>query len=241
MHSAFPPALGTVVFDLDGTLVDSAQDVTEAVNRTLADHGLDPIDEATGRTLMGEGGRVRTRKAFAMRGVELDRAALDAAVRRFVAHYAAHPVERTVAYPGVPETLRGLRDAGLTLAVCTNKYEDSARDVLGRLGLLDWFADVAGADSFDVRKPHPGHLLKLLARIGRPASGAAMVGDSVHDVEAAHAAGLPVIAVTWGYSDRPARSLGAEAAIERFDALPDALRALFSPPVPPPRTARPIS
>jgi phosphoglycolate phosphatase len=209
----------TVVFDLDGTLIDSAVDVGAAVNRVLADHGLAPIDETLQRTLMGEGGRVRTRKAFALRGHQLDDATLSARVRDFVRYYAENPVERTVAYPGVGETIRRLADGGVRLAVCTNKYEDSARDILARLDLMPPIEDAAGADSFDVRKPHPDHILKLLARMGADPATALMVGDSIHDVEAARAAGLKVIAVSWGYTDKPAQTLGANAVIDRFDDL----------------------
>ncbi|MCW5749379.1 MAG: HAD-IIIA family hydrolase [Alphaproteobacteria bacterium] len=216
----------TVVFDLDGTLIDSAEDVGAAVNRVLADHGLAPIDAATQRTLMGEGGRVRTRKAFALRGQELDDIALSARVRDFVRYYAENPIAHTTAYPGVPETLRRLDAAGVRLGVCTNKYEDSARDILARLGLMPPIADAAGADSFDVRKPHPGHILKLLARMGADPATALMVGDSIHDVAAARAAGLKVIAVSWGYTTVPARELGADTVIERFADLLEAATAL---------------
>ncbi len=209
----------TVIFDLDGTLIDSAGDVGAAVNRVLADHGLAPIDAEAQRSLMGEGGRVRTRKAFALRGKDLDEAELSARVRDFVRYYAEHPIDSTVPYPGVIDTLGRLADAGVRMAVCTNKYEGSARDVLARLGLMPPIEDAAGADSFDVRKPHPGHILNLLARMGAAPGEALMVGDSIHDVKAAKAAGLPVIAVSWGYTLTPARELGADAVIDRFDDL----------------------
>jgi phosphoglycolate phosphatase len=216
----------TVIFDLDGTLIDSAHDVAAAVNRVLADHGLAPIDAIEQRALMGEGGRVRTRKAFAMRGVLLDDRQLGARVRDFVRYYAESPVASTRPYPGVPETLAHLAGAGVRMCVCTNKYEDSARDILVRLGLMPPVADVAGADSFDVRKPHPGHVLKLLARMRADPAGALMVGDSIHDVEAAHGAGLPVVVVSWGYSLTPPRELGADAVIDRFADLLDSAREL---------------
>jgi len=222
--AAFP--FRTVIFDLDGTLIDSAADVGAAVNRMLADHGLAPIDVTTQRALMGEGGRVRTRKAFALRGRTLDEAALSARVRDFVRYYDERPVANTIPYPGVIPTLHRLADADVRLGVCTNKYEGSARDILARLGLMPPIEDAAGADSFDVRKPHPGHILKLLARMDADPGTALMVGDSIHDVEAAHAAGLPVIAVSWGYTQVPAAELGADAVIERFDDLMDAASRL---------------
>jgi phosphoglycolate phosphatase len=230
MTTTDPFPFGTIVFDLDGTLIDSAGDVGAAVNRVLADHGLAPIDGPTQRALMGEGGRVRTRQAFAMRGVALDDEALSVRVRDFVRYYAENPVGTTRAYPGVSETLQRLAVSGVRMAVCTNKYEESARDVLKRLALMPPIEDAAGADSFDVRKPHPGHVLKLLARMGADPATALMVGDSIHDVEAAHAAGLKVVAVSWGYTSTPARALGADAVIDRFDELIDTAVALAARP-----------
>lgn len=222
--AAFP--FSTIVFDLDGTLIDSARDVGEAVNRVLADHGLAPLDEATQRSLMGEGGRVRTQKAFALRGVDLDEAGLRARVADFIRYYAERPVVHTRAYDGVAETLDALSRAGVRLAVCTNKYEASARDVLSRLDLMAMITDVAGADTFDVRKPDPGHILKLLARMGVGPAEAAMVGDSVHDVHAGQRAGLPTVAVSWGYTETPAHLLGADAVVERFAEIPGTLAGL---------------
>lgn len=219
----------TIVFDLDGTLIDSARDVGEAVNRVLAEHGLEPLDEATMRSLMGEGGRVRTRKAFALRGVSLDDAALSERVGDFVRHYAERPVVHTRVYDGVAETLAALVGSGVRLAVCTNKYEASARDVLERLGLLTMISDVAGADTFEVRKPDPGHILKLLTRMDADPAQAAMVGDSVHDVHAGQRAGLPTVAVSWGYTETPAHQLGADAVVERFADIPAALARLRPP------------
>lgn len=216
----------TIVFDLDGTLIDSARDVGEAVNRVLADHGLAPIDEATQRALMGEGGRVRMRKALALRGVTLDEKALRARVDDFIRYYAERPVVHTRAYDGVAETLPALAASGVRLAVCTNKYEDSARDVLARLGLMAAISDIAGADTFDVRKPDPGHVTKLLARMGADPLAAAMVGDSAHDVHAGKRAGLPTVAVSWGYTETPARQLGADAVVERFADIPAVLAGL---------------
>ncbi|HJQ58111.1 MAG TPA: HAD-IIIA family hydrolase [Vineibacter sp.] len=216
----------TVVFDLDGTLIDSAADVGAAVNRVLADHGLAPIDDTLQRSLMGEGGRVRTRKAFALRGQQLDDATLKARVRDFVRYYSENPIERTTLYPGVVQTVKQLASAGVRLGVCTNKYEASARDILGRLDLMPPIEDAAGADSFEVRKPHPGHILKLLARMGADPASALMVGDSVHDVQAAQAAGLRVIAVSWGYTETPAHTLGADAVIDRFEDLIPAAQSL---------------
>jgi phosphoglycolate phosphatase len=221
-----PPPFAAILFDLDGTLIDSARDVTVAVNRVLAQHGLAPIDDATGRSLMGEGARVRLRKAFALGGVALDEVRLSAMVEDFVRLYAERPVEHTRAYAGAAETLQGLAESGTRIGVCTNKHEASARDILQRLGLMRFVDDVAGLDTFGARKPDPAHLLKLLDRMRQPPTEAAMVGDSVHDIHAAVAAGLPCIAVSWGYTATPAHALGADAVIDHFAELPAALARL---------------
>ena len=116
---------------------------------------------------------------------------------------------------------------GLRQGVCTNKFERPSRMILEHLKLMPPIIDVAGADTFaPIRKPDPRHILMLLERMGSSAQRAVMVGDSIHDLEAAHAAGLPAVLVSWGYTDKPASELGADAVIERFDALPRALEQL---------------
>ena len=118
------------------------------------------------------------------------------------------------------------RSLGLKQGVATNKFERPSRMILEHLNLMPPISDVAGADTFPVRKPDPKHILMLIARMGGDPGRAVMIGDSIHDVEAAHGAGLPAVLVSWGYTARPASELGAEAVIERFDALPDALQRL---------------
>ncbi len=146
--------------------------------------------------------------------------------RRFVDHYRADPIGRTTLYPDVAQIVAELHGQGIAMAVCTNKFEQPARDILDALGLARYIGDVAGADTFAVRKPDPGHLLHLLRRLGRDPTRTAMVGDSIHDVQAAKAANIPVVAVTWGYTIEPAASFGADVLIDRFSALPGALRGL---------------
>jgi phosphoglycolate phosphatase len=223
-------AIDTVIFDLDGTLIDSALDVGAAVNRVLVEQGFDPIDDQAARNLMGEGGKAMVAKAFRLRGHELTEATLLRLTRRFVDHYRADPIGRTTLYEGVAEVVAALHEQGISMAVCTNKFEQPARDILEALGLSRYIGDVAGADTFSVRKPDPGHLLHLLRRLGRAPTNAAMVGDSIHDVQAAKAARIPVVAVTWGYTIEPAASFGADVLIDRFSALPEALRGLAARP-----------
>ena len=218
----------TVIYDLDGTLIDSAKDMQVAVSRVLADHGLPPVTEDDVRIFMGQGSKVTMNKAFTKYGKTLDDEALSAVTREFVRYYEADPVGHTTAFAGVPEVVGRFDKIGLKQGVCTNKFERPSRMILEHLKLMPPIAALAGADTFPVRKPDPRHILMLVERMGRTPEKAVMVGDSIHDVEAAHAAGLPAVLVSWGYTARPASELGAEAVIERFDALPQALERLAS-------------
>lgn len=218
----------TVVYDLDGTLIDSAKDMQLAVSHVLADHGLPTVSEEDVRIFMGQGSKVTMAKAFARHGKVLDDKALSAVTREFVRYYAADPVGHTVAFDGVPRVVGHFDELGLKQGVCTNKFEAPSRTILEHLKLMPPIADLAGADTFPVRKPDPRHILMLVERMGGDPARAVMIGDSIHDVEAAHGAGLPAVLVSWGYTERPARELGAEAVIDCFDALPQALSRIAS-------------
>ncbi len=216
----------TVIYDLDGTLIDSARDMCVAVSRMLADHGLPPITDEDARVFMGQGSKVTVGKAFAKNGRTLDDTALSAATREFVRYYEADPVSNTIAFDGVADVIARFARLGLGQGVCTNKFERPARTILEHLKLMPPISDVAGADTFPVRKPDPKHILMLIERMGRDPARAVMIGDSIHDAEAAHRAGIPAVLVSWGYTQKPARELGADAVIDRFDALPEALERL---------------
>jgi len=216
----------TVLYDLDGTLIESAKDMQVAVSRVLADHGLPAATEADMRAFMGQGSKVTMDRAFIKYGRKLDDDALSAVTREFVRYYEADPVSHTTAFPGVAEVVARFGRMGLKQGVCTNKFERPSRMILEHLKLMPPISDVAGADTFPVRKPDPKHILMLLERMGRSAERAVMVGDSIHDLEAAHAAGLPAVLVSWGYTDKPASELGAEVVIQQFDALPRALEEI---------------
>ena len=216
----------TVIYDLDGTLIDSAKDMQVAVSRVLADHGLPPVSEDDVRIFMGQGSKVTMAKAFAKYGQTLDETTLSAVTREFVRYYEADPVSHTSAFAGVSDVVARFEKLGLKQGVCTNKFERPSRMILEHLKLMPPIADLAGADTFPVRKPDPRHILMLVERMRSSPERAVMVGDSIHDVHAAHAAGLPAVLVSWGYTDTPASELGAEAVIERFHALPTALAQL---------------
>jgi phosphoglycolate phosphatase len=216
----------TVIYDLDGTLIDSAKDMQVAVSRVLADHGLPAVTEDDVRIFMGQGSKVTMNKAFTKYGKMLDDEALSAVTREFVRYYEADPVSHTQAFSGVSEVVQCFDTLGLKQGVCTNKFERPSRMILEHLKLMPPISDVAGADTFPVRKPDPKHILMLVERMGGSPDRAVMIGDSIHDVEAAHGAGLPAVLVSWGYTDRPASELGAEAVIQKFGGLPDALQQI---------------
>lgn len=214
-----------VVFDLDGTLVDSAPDLRVAVNRMLAEHGrraLD-LDEVIG--MIGDGATKLVERALAAGGGPAGD--LAAHTRRFLDLYEGNAADATRPYDGVPETLAALRGAGVVLGVCTNKPEKATLEVLRDLDLARWFTAVVGGDSLDgVRKPDPRALLAAVARLGTSPDHAVMVGDNANDVGAARAAGIPVIVRAGGYSRTPAAELGADAVIDAFADLPAALAAV---------------
>lgn len=221
--AAIAARFDTVLYDLDGTLIDSAKDMQMAVSRVLADHRLPPVTEDDVRIFMGQGSKITMGKAFTKNGVTLDDAALSAVTREFVRYYEADPVRYTTAFDGVAGVVARFAGLGLKQGVCTNKFEKPSRMILEGLKLMPPITDVAGADTFPVRKPDPKHILLLLERMGGTPERTVMIGDSIHDVEAAHGAGLPAVLVSWGYTIKPASELGAEAVIQRFDDLPEAL------------------
>ena len=205
----------TLLFDLDGTLVDSVPDLTAALNRLMAGRQLAGFSEADVTPMVGDGARVLVERAFAARGGIAD----DAAVAGFVADYTDNVAGDTRAYPGVAETLAALVADGWICAVCTNKPEAPARRLLEVLGLAPFLAAVGGGDSFPVRKPDPRHLIATLQAAGGTTGRAVMVGDHHNDIAAAAGAGLPCIFASWGYS-QPTVGADAAAVAQRFDEVP---------------------
>jgi phosphoglycolate phosphatase len=216
----------TIIYDLDGTLIDSARDMCLAVSRVLADHGLPAITDQDARLFMGEGSKMTMRRAFAKNDRTLDDVQASAVTREFVRYYEQDPIRYTTAFDGVADVVARLDRLGLKQGVATNKFEKPARMILEGLKLMPPIAAVAGADTFPVRKPDPGHILMLIDKIAGRRDRAVMIGDSIHDVQAAHGAGLPAVLVSWGYTAKPADELGAEAVIEHFGGLPDALERI---------------
>jgi phosphoglycolate phosphatase len=205
----------TLLFDLDGTLVDSVTDLSAALNRLMQSRALSEFSDSETATMVGDGTAALIERAFAARARTPDPAALT----EFLADYGANAAVATRLYPGVAATLRTLVAGGWRLAVCTNKPEVPARALLRALGVGQMFAAVGGGDSFPVRKPDPAHLLATLAAAGGCRQRAVMAGDHANDVAAARGAGVPCIFAAWGYGPI-AMAAGAAAIAHDFTELP---------------------
>lgn len=216
---------GTVIFDLDGTLVDSAPDLADALDALLVERGHPPVGLDRTRGLIGHGVAELVRRGLTESGEHPTPDMLAEAVQRFLRHYTANLSRKSQPYPGAADAVAALRRDGWRLVVCTNKLEASARGLLADLGLLPAFALVAGPDTFGVAKPDPDHLLRCLPKADG-AHLAVMVGDSEVDVAAAKAAGIPVVAVTWGYAKRPLAQLGPDAVVSSFGDVPSIVNRL---------------
>jgi phosphoglycolate phosphatase len=219
-----------LVFDLDGTLVDSAPDLCIAVNRLLQERGRRPLSLQQVKRMIGDGVPALVSRALAESGL----ASADGAdaVGRFLELYETGAVRLTRPYPQVPETLTALRRRGYRTAICTNKPQHATITVVDGLGLGALFDGIAGGDAFAVKKPDPGHLLGLIRALGGSPEAAAMVGDNENDAAAAHAAGIPLVLMRYGYARVDPASLGAVALLDNFADLPTVLESLGLGPCP---------
>lgn len=209
----------TIVFDLDGTLIDTAPDLVESLNHTIAARDLAPVSYEDLTHLVGQGARVMIQRAFALRGAPITDDEIPALLDRFIAHYEAGMPGKSRPYPGLIEALERLKAAGYILAVCTNKMERLALPLLERLHLTGYFTAIAGGDTFAFRKPDPSHILATAERAGGKAGKVLMIGDSINDILAARNGSIPSIAVPFGYSDVAVEELGASHIIGHFDEL----------------------
>jgi phosphoglycolate phosphatase len=222
------PPLEAVLLDLDGTLVDSAEDLMEALNEVLAREGLRPVDPEEVRSMIGDGVLKLLERGLARAGGDSSRG--PDLLPRFLDAYEPRASRKTRPYPGVVETLRGLRASGLRLGVVTNKPEAATTAILRSLAIAPLVDAVIGGDTLGHRKPHPAPVAEALRRLGVEARSAVMVGDNHHDVEAARAAGLKVVLVSYGYAHGVPQDLGADLVIDSFADLPLALARLgFEP------------
>ena len=206
----------TLLLDLDGTLVDTLPDLLHSLNRvTGGDYTM-----AEARPWIGDGAMVLVQRALAARG----RVASAADLHTLMHDYVEHMSSASTPYPGAAAALAELADEGWRIAVCTNKPERAARDLLATTGLLPYLAAIGGGDSFPTRKPDPAHVLSTLAAAGGDRGAAVMAGDHQNDILSATGAGVPSIFVTWGYGDD---STGAVATADHFAALPAIARRII--------------
>ncbi|MDP3693000.1 HAD family hydrolase [Bradyrhizobium sp.] len=219
-----PPRI--VVFDLDGTLVDTAPDLISALNYVLDREGLPPVPLQVARNMIGQGAR-----RLIERGLELEgRAASVADITRltsdFIDYYAANIAVASRPFEGLEGSLDELAARGFRFAVCTNKLEWLSKLLLDQLGLSSRFAAICGADTFGVSKPDPVILRETVARAGGLIAGAIMVGDAGPDIGVARRAGIPVIGVEFGYTEVPIADLKPDLLIGHMRDLPDAVARL---------------
>lgn len=218
----------TIVFDLDGTLVDTAPDLIDAVNHVLARLGLGGIDDAALRPSISFGARAMIVKGLEMHQTSLSEVEIDRQMDAFLRYYAANIAVRSRTFDGAVRAITTFRAEGARIGICTNKREGLSRQLLAELGILDLFDGLAGRDTFAVCKPHPDHLTGAIQLAGGEVSRALMIGDSDVDVATARAAGVPVIGVSFGYTHAPVATFNPDAVIDHYDELEAVARRILN-------------
>ncbi|HMN72241.1 MAG TPA: HAD-IA family hydrolase [Rhodoblastus sp.] len=215
-----------LVFDLDGTLAETAGDLIGTLNFILAREGIAPIDLAQARFMLGAGAKALIQRGYAAQNVPLAPARLQQLFGDFLAHYEAHIADHSFLFPGVVDALDRFEAADWDFAVCTNKIEAPARKLLEALGVAGRFRAIVGQDTFGVPKPDPRVLEQTIAMAGGRPEAAIMVGDSRTDIDTARRLGIPCVAVDFGYTDVPVIELAPDRVISHFDELWDSVASL---------------
>jgi phosphoglycolate phosphatase len=218
----------TIVFDLDGTLIETAPDLVNTLNEILRQEGIAPLPYDKARLMIGHGAKALLARGFEASGAPLPEPRLSQLFERFIAHYLDHIADESRPFPGALAALDALGDAGARLAVCTNKRTDLSLALFDALGLTPRFHAIVGADLAPAPKPDGRHLATTIERAGGRLDQAVMVGDSVSDAGAARAAGVPLILVSFGYTDKPAADLAPDILVDHFDAIPEACARLLA-------------
>lgn len=220
--------LPLLVFDLDGTLVDTAPDLIDTLNVMFAREDMPQVPYDDARRLIGGGARAMIARGIEAEGRVVAPAKLEEMFADFIAYYSEHVADRSRPFPGLNDALDTLQADGYRFAVCTNKLENLSLLLLEALSLRTRFAAICGQDTFGVQKPDPDVLRRTIAAAGGHPQHAIMIGDSGTDIRTARAAGVPVIAVDFGYSERPVAELNPDRIISRFAELPAAVAATAS-------------
>lgn len=221
-------ASSTIVFDLDGTLIDTAPDLVDTLNVVLAREGLPPVPYEAARNAIGGGAKAMIARGIEAEGQALSPAKLEQMFADFIAYYSDHLADRSRPFPGLTDALDALAARGCQFAVCTNKLERLAMLLLDRLELANRFVAICGQDTFGIQKPDPEILRRTIAAASGTMQRAVMIGDSLTDIRTARAAGVPIIAVDFGYSERPIAEFGPDWTISDFAQLPASIAAISS-------------
>jgi phosphoglycolate phosphatase len=229
MNSNSASPTPTIVFDLDGTLVDTAPDLISALNFILDREGLPAVPLASARNMIGAGARKLIERGLELEGRTASVADITRLTADFIDYYAAHIADASRPFDGLESALDDLTARGYRLAVCTNKLEWLSKRLLDALQLSPRFAAICGADTFGVSKPDPAILRQTVARAGGNLAATIMVGDAGTDIGVARRAGVPVIGVTFGYTDVPIADLKPDRLITHMHDLPAAVEALLTP------------
>ena len=217
----------TVVFDLDGTLVDTAPDLVDTLNLILAREGLPPVPFEIARTMIGGGARTLIERGLHAEGRASGTVEVDRLYKDFVLYYSDHLADRSQPFPGVIAAIEQLATRGCRFAICTNKLEWLSVKLVQALGISGHFAAICGQDTFGVQKPDPQILLETIRKAGGQSSRAVMIGDSISDIAVARAAKVPVIAVDFGYTETPVSKFDPDLVIGDYAKLPAAVDRLF--------------
>jgi phosphoglycolate phosphatase len=220
-------AARTIVFDLDGTLIDTAPDLVDTLNVVFAREGLPPVAYETARNLIGGGARMMIARGLEAEGRSITPAKLEELFADFIKHYSDHIADRSRPFPGLVDALDALAADGCRFAICTNKLERLSVSLLQKLNLASRFAAICGQDTFAIQKPDPEVLRRTILAAGGNVAHAIMIGDSATDIRTARAAGVPVIAVDFGYSELPVSELSPDRIISRYVQLPAAIAAIL--------------
>ncbi|RDV01968.1 HAD family hydrolase [Undibacter mobilis] len=218
--------LPTIVFDLDGTLVETAPDLVDTLNVVFEREGIPPVPFDEARTFVGHGARAMITRGLDAEGRTVTPQILDKLFNDFVDYYTAHVADRSYPFPGVIEALDALSERGYRLAVCTNKFEKQSLLLLDALKMTSRFAAIVGQDTFKIAKPDPEVLRRTILTAGGDPAHAVMIGDSETDILTARAAALPVVAVDFGYSERPVSEYSPDRLISHFAQLSEAIAGL---------------
>jgi len=215
-----------IIFDLDGTLVDSARDLSSALNHVLRLANRPEMSLSQVRDMVGNGARALIIKGFSETGPLPEVDELNAIQNEFLDYYSKNITAKTIIFPGAMKVIETLAKMDIPLGLCTNKPHNLAEKLMVEIGLADYFSTIVGGDSFDYRKPDPRHLTSTLAMMKSEHKGAVMVGDSANDIIPAQKIGIPVICVSFGYSQTPVSDLNPDIIIDHYDDFLNALQSL---------------